>query len=355
MEAPRKAVPEKAVAWINWQTPMVRVLWACAPLAVASVYFFGWRALATILLCNAVGYGVERAFTRNWREPVSSAVFVTGTLFAFSLPPMLPFWMSALGVAFGVLFGKMVFGGFGRNIFNPAMTGRAFLYVSFGKQMTGEWCAPYAGFPGGFAEWGRSLAESGSKLADGLTDAIATATPGSLMKQGVPFSIQDLFLGHCPGVLGGTSAIVVILCGLWLVWKKTANSRIVGAGFLAFAIVQALAWKLGWKGAVDPLRAAFSGSLLIGLFFYATDPISASSTDTGRWIYGAFIGAMSVLIATFSAWPAGTMFAILLANMFAPLMDHAIKKNQPKPPPKAAKPAAPKTGTSAAPQGGAAA
>jgi Na+-translocating ferredoxin:NAD+ oxidoreductase RnfD subunit len=101
-------------------------------------------------------------------------------------------------------------------------------------------------------------------------------------------------------------------------------------------VAQTLAWQLGWRGAVDPLRAAFSGSLLIGIFFYATDPISASSTNEGRWIYGAFIGAMSVLIATFSAWPAGTMFAILLANMFAPLLDHGIKRLKPTP----AKPAA---------------
>jgi len=351
MEAPAKKIP-----WINWQTPMVRVLWALSPMVVASVYFFGWRALATILLCNAVGYGVERAFTRHWREPVSSAVFVTATLFAFSLPPMLPFWMSALGVAFGVLFGKMVFGGFGRNVFNPAMTGRAFLYVSFGNYMTGQWCAPYGGFPGGFAKWGRSMAELGRKLADG-SDVIATATPGALMKlpaevlasRGIDpaaFDTLGLFLGESAGVIGGTPSFLVILCGVWLVWKKTANYRIVVSGFAAFFLVQALAWQLGWKGAVDPLRAAFSGSLLIGIFFYATDPISASSTNEGRWIYGAFIGAMSVLIGTFSAWPAGTMFAILLANMFAPILDHAIKKLKPPPPPrkKASPSAAPKAG-----------
>lgn len=338
MEGPKTPVPKpvaKPVAWINWQTPMVRVLWACAPMVVAAVYFFGWRALATILLCNAVGYGVERSFTRNWREPVSSAVFVTGTLFAFSLPPMLPLWMAALGVAFGVLFGKMVFGGFGRNIFNPAMTGRAFLYVSFGNHMTGQWCAPYSGVPGGFAKWGRSMADLGQKLADGA-DVITSATPTSLMKQGEVFGLRELFLGTTPGVLGGTSALLVLLGGAYLLWKKTANHRIVAGAFIGFAVVQTIAWQLGWRNAVDPLRALFAGSLLIGIFFYATDPISASSTNEGRWVYGAFIGAMSVLIATFSNWPAGTMFAILLANMFAPLMDYAIKKSQPKP---AAKPA----------------
>ncbi len=340
------AATEKAIPWVQWQKPMVRVLWACAPLAVAAVYFFGWRALATIVLCNAVAYAVEWPFCRNWREPVSSAVFVTGTLFAFSLPPLLPFWMAALGVAFGVLFGKMVFGGFGRNVFNPAMTGRAFVYVCFGQPMTGQWCAPYSGLPGGFGAWGRSLAELGRKLADG-SDAIATATPGALLKlppgewaaRGIDpaaFGIGRLFLGDCSGVLGGTPAFLVLLCGLWLVWRKTAQHRIVAGGFLAFAVVQTVLWRAGWGHAPDPLRAAFSGSLLIGLFFYATDPVSAAATDEGRWIYGALIGALSVLIATFSAWPAGTMFAILLANMFAPILDYAVRSLKPKPVRKAA-------------------
>ncbi len=328
MDRPSKPASGKPVPWIQWQTPMVRVLWACAPMVAASVYLFGWRTLALHALCAAVAYGVERSFTRHWREPVSSAVFVTSVLFVFSLPPMLPFWMAALGVAFGVLFGKMVFGGFGRNVFNPAMTGRAFVYISFGKQMTGEWCAPYWGFPGGLARWGRSLADAGTVVLDGM-DAIATATPGSLMKQGVDHGLWDLFIGRCSGVIGGTVAPLVLAGGIYLLWKKTANHRIVYSGFAAFFVLQTIAWQLGWRNAVDPLRAAFSGSLLIGIFFYATDPVSAPSTNETRWMYGAFIGAMSVLVATFSAWPAGTMFAILLANMFAPIVDTAVRALKP--------------------------
>jgi Na+-transporting NADH:ubiquinone oxidoreductase subunit B len=114
--------------------------------------------------------------------------------------------------------------------------------------MTGQWCAPYAGFPGGFAQWGRSMAELGQKLADG-TDVITTATPGYLMKKGLDATALDLFLGDCSGVIGGTSAILVILGGLYLVWKKTANHRIVVSGFVAFALVQTLAWRLGGQPA----------------------------------------------------------------------------------------------------------
>jgi Na+-transporting NADH:ubiquinone oxidoreductase subunit B len=321
------------------------------------VYYYGWRALAIILTCNVAGYFVERSFTRNWKEPVSSAVLVTGTLLALSLPPMLPLWMAALGSAFGVLFGKMVFGGFGRNVFNPAMTGRAFLYVSFGKQMTSEWSAPYGGFPGGLLKWGRSLAEVGEKLADGTTDAIATATPFSLMRlspeawieRGVTdpptFSTLKMLLGGYGSVLGDASVLLVILGGIYLLQKKTANYRIVVGGLLGFAVMQTLAWLLGWRNALDPLHAAISGSLLLGLFFYATDPITASTIDRGRWIFGIFVGAMSVLIATFSSWAAGMMFAILLANMFVPLLDNVLKKlyppkkAAPRPKPQAAAPA----------------
>ncbi|MDD5706216.1 MAG: RnfABCDGE type electron transport complex subunit D [Kiritimatiellae bacterium] len=314
----------KTVPWVKWQAPMVRVLRACVPLAVASVYFFGWRALAVLLVSNAFAYLAERMFTRSWKEPVSSAVFVTGTLLAFSLPPPIPLWMAALGAVFGIVFGKMVFGGFGRNVFNPALTGRAFLYISFGRQMTGQWYEPFTGWPGGLAEWGYTAASA-------PVDAITTATPGALMKLGQEFGFWELFLGDCSGVIGGTSAILTIICGAYLLWTKTANYRIVVSGFVGFLLMQTLAWQAGWHHAVDPLRAACGGSLVIGVLFYATDPISASGTNPGRWIYGAFIGAMSSLIATFSAWPAGTMFAILLANMFAPIMDHAIHKMTQKP------------------------
>lgn len=317
------------VKWIHWQQPMKNVLYACVPLLVEAVYFFGWRVVATLALVTAAAYATERSFTRQWKEPVSSAVLVSAVLFTFSLPPMLPFWMAVLGIVFGILFGKMVYGGFGRNVFNPALTGRAFVYVSFGNFMTAQWVQPWADFPAGFARWGWT-AETAP------VDAITTATPGMLLKlsaaalaergaQAADLSVRSLLLGNTAGVIGGTSAALTLLCGLYLVWKKTASHRIVLGGFLGFFAVQTLVWWLGLGAAVDPLRAALGGSLVIGIFFYATDPVSASQTNPGRWIYGAFIGAMSSLISTFSAWPAGTMFAVLLANMFAPILDIGIK------------------------------
>lgn len=315
--------------WVNWQKPMKHVLFACVPLAAAAVYLFGWRVLAMLLLVTVVATVTEAVFTRQWKEPVSSAVFVSAVLFTFSLPPTLPFWMAALGIVFGIVFGKMVYGGFGRNIFNPALTGRAFVYISFGQYMTAQWVEPWTRFPAGLVHWGWTAASA-------PPDVITTATPGMLLKlssavlaerglAAADLSFWHLFIGECAGVIGGTSAALTILCGLYLLWTKAASYRIVISGFLGYAAVQTLLWQFGPGCAPDPWRAAMGGSLVIGLFFYATDPVSASQTNAGRWIYGAFIGAMSSVIATFSAWPAGTMFAILLANMFAPITDHVIR------------------------------
>lgn len=297
---------------IQKQKLMIRVLIAAAPLCVFAVYLFGWRILMLLAAVNLTAFLTEYAFTRREGKPASSAVFVTATLFTLSLPPPIPVWMAVVGTVFAVVFGKMVFGGFGRNIFNPALTGRAFLYVSFGGYMTAMWHEPFSGLPGGLANY--------------TVDAVTQATPGMLMKTGSSFTLSELFFGFSSGTIGGTSALLAIAGGLYLLFTKTANYRIVISGILGYLITQTLIWQSGAKDAVDPLHGMLAGSFMVGIFFYATDPVSASQTDEGRWIYGAFIGIMSSIITVFSAWPAGTMFAILLANMFAPLMDHFIKE-----------------------------
>jgi len=298
---------------IKWQLPMKRVLYALTPIMAASVYFYGWRALVMLAVVNAAGFAAEYAFARSWKEPVSSAVFVTSCLFALSLPPTLPFWMAVLGVVFGITFGKMVFGGFGKNVFNPALTGRAFIYVCFGDYMTARWSPALPGPLGGLVRYAAT------------PDAITGATPGMLLKTGQEFSLLELFLGNISGTLGGTSALLVILGGLYLIHTKAANHRIVVSAVIGYASMQALLWSGGVEGAADPLRGMLAGSFMIGAFFYATDPVSAPKTNEARWMYGAFIGIMSSLISTFSAWPAGTMFSILLANMFAPITDHFVR------------------------------
>lgn len=299
---------------IKWQLPMKRVLYALIPLVVGAVYFYGWRALLLLAVVNTVAFLAERAFTRGWKEPVSSAVFVTGTLFTLSLPSTLPFWMAVLGILFAVVFGKMVFGGFGKNIFNPALSGRAFLYVCFGDYMAARWAPAFRGWPGGFAHYAVGA------------DAVTSATPGMLLKTGLQFDFWPMFLGNVSGTIGGTSALLAIVGGSYILWKKAANHRIVISCFAGHLGIQTVLWVLGVKNAVSPLYAVLGGSFVVGALFYATDPVSACKTNEGRWMYGAFIGVMSSLITVFSAWPAGTMFSILLANMFASITDHAVKE-----------------------------
>jgi Na+-transporting NADH:ubiquinone oxidoreductase subunit B len=294
------------------QKLMARVLVGVAPLAVFAVYQFGLRMLLLLTAVNAVAFLTEYAFTRREGKPASMAVFVTATLFVLGLPPPIPIWMAIVGIVFAVVFGKMVFGGFGRNIFNPALTGRAFLYVSFGGYMTAMWHEPFTGFPGGLTKY--------------AVDAVTQATPGMLMKTGEAFTLSDLFLGRISGTIGGTSALLALIGGIYLLITKTANYRIVVPGILGYLLMQTILWKAGVDGASHPVYGMLAGSFMIGVFFYATDPVSASQTNEGRWLYGAFIGIMSSLITVFSAWPAGTMFSILLANMFAPITDHLIKE-----------------------------
>jgi len=245
-----------------------------------------------------------------YKEPVTSAVFVTAFLFTLSLPPTVPYWIAVVGIVFGIAIGKMAFGGFGRNIFNPALTGRAFIYVSFGVFMTSSWVEPFSWFPGGFTGF--------------LSDATTKATPLA----GGPVSYLSLLFGNTSGSLGETSALLLIIGGVYIIWKKAANYRIVLSGFIGMIVLQTALWASGVEGALDPLRATLSGSFILGIFFMATDPVSASQTNPGRWLYGALVGALIPVIRTFSIWSEGVMFAILLGNMFNPILDYYIKQRK---------------------------
>jgi Na+-transporting NADH:ubiquinone oxidoreductase subunit B len=291
---------------------MSQVLYALIPIALAGIYFFGWRVAAMLAVGNLAAFLTEYAFVRGTGQQVTAAVFVTGTLLVMSLSPVLPLWMVGVGAVFAVAFGKMMFGGFGRNVFNPALVGRAFLYISFGGWMTARWSESMSGWPGGFGAY--------------AADAITQATPGMLLKTGGIISFKDLLVGATAGTVGGTSAILAIAGGLYLLWRKTANWRIALPAVLGFYAMQGGLWLAGVEKAAEPLHAMVAGSFLLGVFFYATEPVTASKHALGRWIYGAFIGVMSSLIGVYSVWPAGTMFAILLANMFTPIMDYGLKQ-----------------------------
>jgi Na+-transporting NADH:ubiquinone oxidoreductase subunit B len=310
-----KAAAKPAVkkALIKWQRPNVHVMYALVPAIVASVYFFGWRSLLVLASVSVAGFLTEFLFLKAYyKEPVSSAVFVSCFLFALSLPPTIPLWIAIVGIVFGIGFGKMVFGGFGRNIFNPAITGRAFIYISFGGHLTASWVDHIGSDAGGFTRY--------------AADAVTQATPLARLADGIPVSKLAMFIGNEAGCLGETSALILLLGGLYIMYRKFANWRIVLSVFVGMTALQTALWAAGSHGAIDPISAVLSGGFMMGAWFMATDPVSASQTNTGRWIYGLIIGALTVLIRTFSIWAEGMMFAILLGNMFAPIIDYYVKQ-----------------------------
>jgi Na+-transporting NADH:ubiquinone oxidoreductase subunit B len=309
----------KKQPFMQKQPPMLNVVHALIPLCLAAVYFFGWRFVVVLALVTAAGITAEYLLARAYGMKLTSSVLVTCFLFALSLPPTLPFWMAVVGIVFGIVFGKMVFGGFGKNVFNPAISGRAFIYISFGVPMTNHFIAPAGSFPAGLVRW--------MPAADSLTGA----TPLVSQLEGTSIPLINLFLGNMTGSFGETSALLIILGGIYIVWKKAANWRFIASAGAAFLLLQSALFFGGAAGVLDPLTALLSGSFLFAAVFMITDPVSAGqTTNLGRWIYGSIFGFMTVLVRVFSNWPEGVSFAILFANMFAPLIDHLIKEQKRK-------------------------
>jgi len=318
-------VEAKKQPLILWQLPMKRVLYALTPAVLASIWFFGWRSLVVLAVANAAAFLTEFLFVRARKEPVSSAVFVTAFLLALSLPPSIPYWMAAVGAVFAIIFGKMVFGGYGRNLFNPALTGRVFLYVTFAVPLTARWVQPLVSTVGPL-----HLPGSWGGFTRFAADAVSAATPLRLLADGRPVDLLALLWGNVSGSLGETSAVLLVLGGIYLLATKAANWRIVVSELAAFLVLQTALWLARVPHASDPLSALLAGSFLLGTLFMSTDPISAAQTQGGRWIYGALIGVLTVLIRTFSIWPEATGFAILLGNTFAGITDYFVRQAREK-------------------------
>ncbi|HAK94071.1 MAG TPA: RnfABCDGE type electron transport complex subunit D [Planctomycetes bacterium] len=289
------------------------VVLACLlPCAAWGIYSFGWRVAALIAVSYAFGVGTEAIFAGARKETLSEGAFVTCMLFPLTLPPTTPFWVCAVGIVFGIVFGKEVFGGTGYNVFNPALVGRCFVYISFPRHLVGNvWTDPIPGAAGGFAAW------------DAGVDAVTSATPSHLVhvhECQVPFA--DLLFGLSAGSAGETLRIWIIAAGLILALTRVASfsimiSTVIGA-FATSAIghyAAPVTWPCGAMGVLG-------GGLLFGAVFMATDPVSGPRHPLSRWLYGLGIGAVSVLIWMYSGYPQGVMFAILLMNIAAPILDH---------------------------------
>ena len=298
---------------------MSMVIISVVPCVLAAFYFFGLRFLAMIIVSYAAGLTVEAIFAMIRKEGINEGFFVTGILFPLILPPNLPLWMVALGVAFGVFIGKELFGGTGRNIFNPALVGRCFLSLAYPKAMAASWVEPSHELVGGLMTWvGPSL------------DAVSGATPLALAKQGEMGSTAHLLLGSVSGSAGETSAILIILGGVFLLFTRVASWRTVVSMLGSFVILTgaliiggAVAYPL--PGVFGPvIWHLFAGGLLFGAFYMATDPVTSPTTNTGKWFYGIIIGSTTVLIRNFTGYVEGVTFAILLGNIVAPILDEIV-------------------------------
>ncbi len=331
------------------QIMMLRVLYALIPVALAAIYLFGWRVLALVGISALFGFLAEwRMVAGKPNGKVSQAVWVTAALYGLSLPPTAPFWVAAIGIVFAIVFGKMVFGGFGRNIFNPAIVGRAFVYVCFPVEMTSRFVPAFTGFPGGFAKWSfPSLEALPPQLATpalSMVDAVTAATPmWSHRDYGFTADLWNLVTGQigslfenagrtqvlAAGSAGEVCAIAILLGAIYLLWTQTANWRLMlGTLIGATGLNLILRNGLGIE-AVPPLPfTLFSGAFLYAAVFMVTDPISAPKMKPSMWAYGIFIGAMIVFFRYKAVFAGGVAFAILIGNMIAPSLDLWIKRFQ---------------------------
>jgi Na+-transporting NADH:ubiquinone oxidoreductase subunit B len=325
------------------QRNMARVLLALLPVAVAGVYFFGWRVMAVLAVCNAAGVVTEFLTSRRRGAPVSMACFVTCCLLALSLPPTAPYWMVTVGAVVGILFGKEVFGGFGRNFANPAIVARAFLYVAFPAEMTNGFVPAFRPWPGGLVHWSMDsmaqvpqyLARYGVSHADILTQATPMLARSRYGYQTPTWDlltggIGDVFHGAqgtrvlAAGSIGEVSAILCVLAGVYLLVTRTANWRLMAAPLLGAIAANVLFRNVLGATGVPPVAFTLaSGAMLYGIVFMVTEPVSAPKHRGAMWAYGAVIGFVIVLLRWRGQFVGAVAFAILLGNVIGPLLDLA--------------------------------
>jgi Na+-transporting NADH:ubiquinone oxidoreductase subunit B len=270
-----------------------------------SLYF-----LPVFLVCNLVGGFWEALFASVRKHEINEGFLVTGMLFPLTLPPTIPLWQVAIGISFGVVVGKEIFGGTGKNFLNPALTARALLYFAYPAEITGD------------AVW---------VAVDGYTRATPLGIGAAEGMAGVTQSVTwtQAFLGTLPGSMGETSAVACLIGAFILIATGVGSWRIMASMTLsAIAFAELLHYIGSDTNPMFQMDARWHlvlGGFAFGMVYMATDPVSAAMTQTGRWVYGALIGFMSVLIRVINpAFPEGVMLAILFGNVLAPVIDHVV-------------------------------
>jgi len=306
---------------------MIDVIIGLVPAMAAAGYYFRIHALILIGTCVLSCVLTEWVCNLILKKANSLGDFsavVTGIILALSLPPGLPVWAAVIGSAFSISIGKMVFGGLGSNIFNPAMVGRTFLTACFGMLMT-TWMVP------------ATIDPAMPKISpENMMDARTQATPLGWSKiaikdrNGAKLFNEEQFkatvVGEIGGCLGETSVIALLIGGLYLLIRRTINFHIPLAVLLSAFIFGSIAYLIDSDAYMEPLFHLTSGGMLLCVFFIATDPVTAPLTRRGMWIFGAGVGTITMLIRIVGAYPEGVMFSVLLMNAVTPLIDRLCKR-----------------------------
>jgi len=304
------------------------VMLALVPAFISSVYFFGIRALVVILVAIATAiateFVVQKFLMKSEITAFDGSAAVTGILLAFNLPSSIPMWQVIIGTLFAIGVGKMAFGGLGRNPFNPALVGRAFLLMSFPVDMT-TWPKP------------TELLTKMWLWVDVSVDATTAATPLGVVKEGlkagdtvstVMSQVPDYFhllIGNVGGSLGETSAVAILLGAIFLLYKRMISWHIPVFYLGSLALLTGIFWMIDPTHYADPLFNLLAGGVMLGAFFMATDMVTSPMTVKGQIIFAIGGGVIAGLIRMFGAYPEGCMFSILIMNALVPLIDKFVK------------------------------
>ncbi|MEZ6123347.1 MAG: NADH:ubiquinone reductase (Na(+)-transporting) subunit B [Planctomycetaceae bacterium] len=311
---------------LGWRAGVVSSL-GWTPGSVGNLFYsFVHGALYFVpvfLVTNIVGGSWEVLFSCVRKHEINEGFLVTGMLFPLTLPATIPLWQAALGISFGVVIGKEIFGGTGKNFLNPALTARAFLYFAYPKAITGS--EVWAGMVDGISCPTLLTTMGNVQVAAPNGGSLASVLSGDLSGM----SLGQAFFGLIPGSMGETSTLACLLGALFLVATGVGSWRImlgVVIGSMGLAtVLNGVESSTNAMYQIPPAWHLCTGGLAFGLVFMATDPVSAAMTDKGRWIYGILIGMMAITVRVLNpAFPEGIMLAILLGNVFAPVIDYAV-------------------------------
>ena len=299
-------------------------------------FIFGMSYVLPILIVTFVSGAIcELSFAIIRKHEVNEGFLVTCALIPLTMPPDVPLWQLFIGTAFGIIIGKEIFGGVGTNIFNPALTARAFMYFAFPTKMSGDkiWAIQPDGYTGATAlaiPANPTEADIANLSSNGLD-----ITAFNLLDQSTPFdfSLWNMFWGLIPGSIGETNKLIILIGAAFLIYIGIASWRtmlasVIGLVFTASIFNLLSGYSTNVMLTITPLEHLLIGSFLFGVVFMATEPVTSAHTEKGKWIYGFMIGVLTVIIRSINpAYPEGVMLAILIMNMFGPLIDYYVVKS----------------------------